>query len=292
MRVERSIREMSIWAEKRQRYNKIVGLVPTMGALHAGHLSLVNMLENRCDIRVATILVNPLQFAENEDLDNYPRDEEADLHRLETEGCDVVFIPSPEKMFTSEFSTYVVEDQLSKGLCGKYRPTHFRGVTTVVNRLFNLTACNIAAFGLKDFQQGVVIRRMIENLFMPIKLVFGETVRAKSGLALSSRNAYLTDSERNAATAIPRSLNWAREQVLTRIEQSSDIKSGVEKILTADKALKVQYIEIVDPLTLEPLQYIATKAQLMIAVHCGSTRLIDNIEIGVNSQSKSIKLGN
>ncbi len=290
MRVERSIREMAIWAEKRQRYGKIVGLVPTMGALHDGHISLVKLLENRCDLRVASILINPLQFSENEDLKSYPRSEENDIELLEECGCDVVFIPTPEKMFPTGYSTYVLEDQLSKDLCGKYRPTHFRGVTTIVNRLFNLTSCNVAAFGLKDYQQGVVIRRMVENLFLPVKLVFGETVREDSGLAMSSRNAYLNDDQRQAASSIPQSLNWAREQVLNRIELSSTIKNGVEERLTRENDIKVQYIEIVDPLTLVPLDYITTKAQLLIAVHCGSTRLIDNIEIGMESQSNPIRL--
>jgi len=279
---------MAIWAEKMQRFGKVVGLLPTMGALHGGHLSLMKLLEDRCDIRVASILVNPLQFGENEDLDKYPRNEESDIQKLEAQGCDVVFIPSPERMFTDNFSTFIDEDTLSNGLCGKYRPTHFRGVTTIVNMLFNLTKCNVAAFGLKDFQQGVVIRRMIENLFMHVNLVFGDTVREVDGVAMSSRNTLLTSTQRKAATTIPASLNWARDQALNSVEQASEIIHGVEAMLTNDNEIKVQYIEIVDPLTLAPVEYITTKAQLMIAVHCGSTRLIDNIEIGMNSQSKQL----
>jgi len=280
IRIIRSLDEMISLAEELQNNGIRIGLVPTMGYLHEGHLSLLRLLDGQCDLKAASIFVNPIQFGQGEDLDKYPRNEERDLKLLAQEGCELVFAPSPEEMYPEDYQTYIEVELMSKTLCGRFRPDHFRGVTTVVNRLFNLTRCSVAAFGLKDFQQAQVIKKLKRDLHLPVKLLFGETVRENDGLAMSSRNAYLNPEQRNLAGYIPKSLEWARRET-SIAEQSSDyLRKGMEDILGTQPGIDVQYIEFVDPDTLDPVETVESSAQVLIAVYIGKTRLIDNVRLG------------
>lgn len=286
IRIIRSVEEMALFAEQLQNNGSRLGLVPTMGYLHAGHLSLVRLLEGHCDLKAASLFVNPIQFGPSEDLDIYPRDEDHDLELLAREGCELVFSPSPDEMYPVDYQTFIDVSFMSKVLCGKFRPGHFRGVATVVNRLFNLTKCSVAAFGMKDYQQAQVIKKMKRDLHLPVKLIFGETVREIDGVAMSSRNAYLDPRQRNLAGLIPKSLEWVRRETLCGGKDAARLRKGMENILCTKPGLDIQYIEFVDPDTLNPLQTIETKAQVLLAVYVGTTRLIDNIEIGTDSKTK------
>lgn len=259
-----------------------------MGALHEGHLSLVSSLDLRCDVKAASIFVNPAQFGPSEDLKNYPRDEERDVQMLGDAGCEVVFAPAKEDIYPTGYQTYVDVVELSKPLCGRFRPDHFRGVATVVLKLFNLTNCSVAAFGLKDYQQAQVIRRMVDDLHLPVELVFGETVREADGLAMSSRNRFITDDKRHIALAVPAALEKARLLAAEGQNKSARLINEMKTILTAEAELEVQYIEIVDPFTLKPVEVIEEQAQAMVAVFVGTTRLIDNIRIGTGATTKPI----
>lgn len=256
-----------------------IGLVPTMGCLHEGHLSLFQLLEGRCDLKAASSFVNPIQFGEGEDLERYPRDEKRDLELLRQVGCELVFIPSAEDMYPVGYETYIDVEELSKPLCGRFRPGHFRGVTTVVLRLFNLTGCSVAAFGLKDYQQAKIIEKMVRNLNLPVELVFGETVREADGLALSSRNRYLGEEECELARLIPKSLETAGRMAEAGETNCKRIIDEMRRILSSCPGLEVQYLESVDPQTLETCHTIGEGVQVMLAVLIGRTRLIDNMRI-------------
>lgn len=257
-----------------------------MGYLHQGHLSLLRLLDDNCDFKAASIFVNPLQFGAEEDLEKYPRDEERDIGLLSEFGCNLVFIPLPEEIYPPGYQTYVDVETLSQPLCGKYRPGHFRGVATIVMRLFIMTRCSVAAFGLKDYQQAQVIKRLITDLNLPVDLLFGDTVREVDGLALSSRNAYLSPHERKTARLIPQALEWARRECEDDIRESCEILTGMRKILTKSDSLRVQYIDIVNPETLTSVETISGQAQAFVSAFAGKTRLIDNIRIGKDTSIK------
>jgi len=265
-----------------------LGLVPTMGYLHEGHLSLLKLLEGKCDIKAASIFVNPLQFGPGEDFERYPRDEAQDLKLLDSAGCDLVFIPSVKDMYPIGFQTYVQVEKLSQPLCGRLRPGHFRGVATVVLRLFTVTRCRYAAFGLKDYQQAVIIRQMTRDLFLNVELLFGKTLREPDGLAKSSRNAYLSVPERHIAARLPFALEWARSAALAGEDKTHNLRLGVEKLIVGNGEATIQYVDIVDPYTLEPLEAVGPKAVLALAVFVGKTRLIDNIMIGPQGESEPV----
>ncbi len=275
-------------AAEHQRRNLQTGFVPTMGFLHEGHLSLIKLLNGRCDVKMASIFVNPLQFGPNEDYDQYPRDEERDLELLENEGCDLAFMPSADVMYPANYQTYVEVDKMSKPLCGAYRPGFFRGVATVVLRLFNVTRCDVAAFGLKDYQQATVIKKMIKDLLLPVELILGGTVREPDGLALSSRNKYLSEEQRRQAAAIPKALEWARRQAADGVQSVAELRTGLVDIIQDRSGLEIQYIEFFDPETLESRQAVGNKIQVALAVFAGKTRLIDNLAIGVDADNVSI----
>jgi len=258
-----------------------LGLVPTMGYLHEGHLSLIRLLDGRCDLKAASIFVNPIQFGPGEDLKRYPRDEDRDVELLEKGGCELVFAPDSSEMYPSDYQTYVDIERMSQPLCGQFRPGHFRGVATVVLRLFNLTRCSVAAFGLKDYQQAMVLRKMVHDLHLPVELIFGETVRETDGLAMSSRNAYLTPEDRQLAQAIPRALKWVRIEAESGSDSIEELKRGMKRILTLKSSVKIQYIEFVHPETLEPCESVGERTQVLVAVFVGGTRLIDNVTVGV-----------
>lgn len=268
---------------------KRIGLVPTMGNLHEGHLSLVRLLDGRCDVKAASIFVNPIQFGQSEDYERYPHNEEHDLELLAEEGCSLVFMPEPEEMYPERYQTYIDVERLAKPLCGRFRPGHFRGVATVVMRLFTLTRCAVAAFGLKDYQQAMVLRRMNEDLHLNVELIFGDTVRESDGIAMSSRNAYLSLDERRLAGAIPRAFEWARSQAENQTVTVGYLRNGIERILAEKPGINIQYIEIVDPDSLQPLEETRDRALVALAVFIGSTRLIDNIVVGPASDVQPIK---
>ena len=274
MKIIQEPQELQKYCLQLRQENQIIGFVPTMGYLHDGHLSLMKQCRSLCDILVVSIYVNPLQFGPNEDLDRYPRDLEGDLQKCMSENVDVVF--TPIEMYQSNHSTYVQVEKLDKNLCGSTREGHFRGVTTVVARLFGLVQPQIAVFGEKDFQQLTIVRRMVEDLAMPIEIIGGAIVREPSGLAMSSRNRYLQESEKIQAQSISKSLFWA-QQYCSEQGTSIPVDIVIEGIQTRLKVDSIDYISIVDPMSLETISYIKKHARCAVAVWVGKTRLIDNI---------------
>jgi len=260
------------WCAAKKREGRVVALVPTMGYLHEGHLSLIEAAKRRgADEIVVSIFVNPVQFGPNEDYAKYPRDEKADLAKCRRAGATAVFLPSPEAMYPEGHSTYVEETVLSRGLCGARRPGHFRGVCTVVAKLFNITTPDFAVFGEKDYQQAAVIKRMVRDLDFGLDVVTAPIVREQSGLARSSRNVYLNDEERARALAIQATLAGVK---------SGKIKTPAAAAKALEAAgLRVDYVECVDSKTLEPRRRFEKGARVLVAAFCGKTRLIDNIGI-------------
>jgi pantoate--beta-alanine ligase len=257
-----------------------IGLVPTMGFLHAGHISLAQRARAECASVVTSIFVNPTQFAPTEDLAKYPRDLPRDLAMLEGAGVDLVWTPAPEIMYPPAFQTWVEVEQLTKVLEGAVRPSHFRGVTTVVAKLFNAVSPDRAYFGQKDAQQAAVIRRMVLDLNFPIEIVVCPIVREADGLALSSRNVYLSPEERQAAPVLSRSLRVAKEAYEAGERDASSLRRMVESTVAAEPLAKLQYVSCADYDTLQELETIQGKALLSMAVYFGKTRLIDNVVLG------------
>ncbi|MCK5843446.1 MAG: pantoate--beta-alanine ligase [Victivallales bacterium] len=280
MNVFNTIHEVRDFSFDAKRSGLKVGFVPTMGFLHEGHLSLVDEAKQRCDIVVVSIFVNPTQFAPNEDLAAYPRNFERDTAICESRGVNAVFAPSAKEMHPVPITTWVEETSLTKGLCGKSRPTHFRGVTTVVAKLFNAVLPDVAVFGEKDYQQAAVIRKMTEDLNFGVEIVIAPLVRESDGLALSSRNKYLSKDERKNALAIHASLNSAKLAV--KRGESSVAKLANDAVSRISQARgEVDYIEILDPKTLEPVLEIDGEAVMLIAARFGETRLIDNMRLSI-----------
>jgi len=254
-----------------------VGLVPTMGFLHEGHLSLVDLARARSDFVAVSIFVNPLQFGPEEDLDRYPRDVDRDLSLLEERGADLVFTPSVEAMYPfGEPLVTVDPGAMGRTLCGRYRPGHFRGVLTVVARLFGLCRPHVGVFGQKDYQQGVLIRRMVRDLELGVEVLMGPIVREPDGLALSSRNVYLSPAERADAVGLRQALTAAQALFRQGVRSGSELAEVLQREVNARSHLRLQYGEIVDPDTLEPLEEARAGAAVVLAAHCGDTRLIDN----------------
>lgn len=278
MKIIHTITEMQQYSKAKQREGKVIGIVPTMGYLHDGHLSLVDTArKNGADLIVVTIFVNPIQFAPNEDFDQYPRDLQRDCALLEEKNVDIVFAPSVKEMYGEEPTCFVVEKALSQGLCAKTRPTHFQGVTTVVAKLFNAVLPDIAVFGQKDAQQARVLKRMVRDLNFPIQLVISPLIREKDGLALSSRNKYLSAEERENALVLSRSLKEAQQMLLSG---EKDIANAIDfiKAKIGEKGGKVDYVECVDAETLEDVrEKTSREIMIVLAAYFGSTRLIDNI---------------
>jgi len=278
MQVIRTVEEMQSTAISLRSGGRLVGFVPTMGALHEGHLGLIDVAQERCDVVVVSIFVNPAQFAPNEDFGNYPRDLEVDLEKCRARGAHYVFVPKQEDIFPADFSTYVVEEQLSKGLCGVSRPGHFRGVATVVMILFNLVRPDVAVFGQKDGQQAAVIRRGVRDLHIPVEIIVGPTVREDDGLALSSRNRYLNPEQRRDAARIPEALEAGRELVERGTSSVERVRAEVTHRLTQSRRLRVIYVEVVDKDTMRPLREIVRgQTMVAVAVWLDQTRLIDNV---------------
>jgi len=279
---------MATRADELKKAGKRLGLTPTMGYLHAGHISLVGLLNDKCDVKIASIFVNPIQFTPAEDFNRYPRNEVSDLKFLEAAGVEIAYCPDVASIYPPDFQTYVEIETLSQPLCGRFRPGHFRGVATVVLKFFHVTRCDIAAFGLKDFQQAMLIRRMVQDFDLPVELIFGPTVREKDGLAMSSRNSYLSEIERKSARALPKALEAARKLAAAGEKRAGRIVGEVRKVLEAQPSLVIQYIEIVDSLTLQPIEKVLNRAQLAVAIFVGKTRLIDNVAIGPEGDTNPI----
>ncbi|NUM44410.1 MAG: pantoate--beta-alanine ligase [Anaerolineales bacterium] len=255
---------------------KPLGLVPTMGYLHAGHLSLVNTARQQCETVAATIFVNPTQFGPNEDLSAYPRDMEGDLEKLRNEGTDIVWTPTKEEMYPANFQTWVNVEELTTYLEGAMRPGHFRGVTTVVAKLFNAVRPDKAYFGQKDAQQVAVIKQMVRDLSYPIEIIVCPTMREFDGLAMSSRNAYLKGDERRAATVLYRALNAAKSAYKSGERSANTLRHLMADTLRAEPFAKMQYVSCAHPLTLKDLDWVEQDALFSMAVYVGRTRLIDN----------------
>lgn len=258
------------------------GLVPTMGALHEGHLSLVRRAHAECDSVGVSIFVNPTQFGEGEDYPAYPRNLERDLALLKAEEVNLVWTPTEDGIYPPGFQTWVEVEQLTNVLEGVHRPSHFRGVTTIVTKLFNAFQPERAYFGQKDAQQAVVIQRMVRDLEIPIKIVVCPTVRERDGLAMSSRNAYLDPDERRAATVLYRALTAAKEAFNAGERSADTLRRRMQDVLDAEPRARVEYVSVADPERLEELEGKASRALLSMAVYIGKTRLIDNMRLGAS----------
>ncbi|MCR1849026.1 pantoate--beta-alanine ligase [Paraclostridium sordellii] len=253
-----------------------IGFVPTMGYLHEGHESLIKKACIENDKVVVSVFVNPIQFGANEDLSNYPNDIKKDIDICEKLGVDIVFNPEAKTMYNEDFSTFIEVENLTKGLCGRSRPTHFKGVCTVVNKLFNIVNPDRAYFGQKDAQQLAVIKKMVRDLNMDIEIIGCPIIREKDGLAKSSRNTYLTIEERKAATIINKTLNEAKKLIVEGERNSENIINFIKNEITLEPLAKIDYIDIVDINRLEDIKTIEHEVLVAIAVFIGKTRLIDN----------------
>ncbi len=267
---------MRSWAAGARRDGRRIGLVPTMGFLHEGHMSLVRIARRRADACVVSIFVNPLQFGPAEDLERYPRDEEGDRAKLQREGVDVLYMPSVDSMYGVGFQTSVNVSEVTQGLCGEGRPGHFRGVTTVVAKLLNAVDPDVAVFGEKDFQQLASVRRMVRDLDWGTEIVGGPIVREADGLAMSSRNVYLAADERAAALALSRSIDAARRAYRTGEVDAAAVLDRVHAVLAAEPMVRLEYAAIVDGETVRPVDRITESTVLALAARVGKTRLIDN----------------
>lgn len=270
--------EIKSYSLEMKKAGKVIGLVPTMGALHEGHLTLMREAKAKTDVVIASVFVNPVQFGPNEDFDAYPRDFEGDCQKMEKAGVDAVFHPTPEEMYPDGFCTYVnVEGEFTKKLCGGQRPGHFRGVATVVTKLINLARADKAFFGQKDAQQVCVIRRFVEDLAIPVEINMVPIVREESGLARSSRNMYLSAKEKEAALVLSRSLNKAKEAFDGGITKASAVKQIIVDEINKEPLAAIDYVEVYSFPELEEIEYINREAIMAIAVKIGKTRLIDNV---------------
>lgn len=254
-----------------------VGFVPTMGALHEGHLSLVKKAKGENDKAIVSLFVNPLQFGKNEDFRQYPRTFDNDCELLSKEGVDIVFHPKASEMYPEGFCTLVVPEHLEDKLCGKLRPEHFRGVAVVVLKLFNLVKPDVAYFGQKDFQQTVIIKRIVSDLNLDVNISVLPTIRNKEGLALSSRNAYLSKTEKKDALCLYKALIKAQTMVNAGAKNAEEVTAEMEKIINNCKSAKIDYISIINPETLEAVSEVRCGDVAALAVKIGKTRLIDNI---------------
>jgi pantoate--beta-alanine ligase len=256
-----------------------VGFVPTMGALHEGHLSLVDLVRPHCDRLVVSIFVNPTQFGPHEDFERYPRDLEGDLRLLEARRTDAVFAPEKEEIYPKDYATYVEVERLSSVYEGAIRPGHFRGVCTIVAKLFNIVQPDVVGFGQKDAQQVAVLKRMVGDLHFPIEFLVGATIRESDGLAMSSRNAYLTPEERPKATVLFRAMKKAEALIVSGERDAERIRKIMRDVLVEVPELKPDYADIVQPETFERITEIHGRIFLIVAGRIGSVRLIDNLPV-------------
>jgi len=276
MKIIDSIQRMAMLSKILKKESKTIGLVPTMGYLHDGHLSLIKTAKQHTDVAVVSIFVNPIQFSPKEDLDKYPRDLKRDEEMARLAGADVLFNPSAVDMYPEGYETYVDVERLSASLCGPHRPGHFRGVATVVVKLFGIVKPDIAYFGQKDAQQSVIIKKMVEDLNMDIDIKVLPTVREKDGLAMSSRNIYLSEKERKDALCLIEAISKAEAAVKSGERSASKIIKMMEGIIKEKPTAKIDYIDAVDTKSLRPVDTISKETLIALAVFVGKTRLVDN----------------
>jgi len=276
MKIVNKVRQMQVLSDKFKKEGKKIAFVPTMGYFHKGHLSLMERGRELADILVISIFVNPIQFGPGEDFMEYPRDLERDLSLAEGVGVDVVFIPEAEEMYPPDYQTYLEVTGLTQHLCGLFRPGHFRGVTTVVAKLFNIVKPDIALFGLKDYQQYIVIKRMVRDLNYDIEIVGCPIIREKDGLAMSSRNIYLTPEQRKSALCLYQGIKLAERLVREGQRDAKIIMKEVIDYIESKPYTQIDYVKICHPETLDDLEYLNDKALLALAVRVGKARLIDN----------------
>ncbi len=278
MKILRTQDEIKKYSLEMKQAGKTIGLVPTMGALHEGHLTLMRTARKEADVVIASVFVNPVQFGPNEDFDAYPRQFDEDSAKLEEVGVDAVFHPEPAEMYPEGFCTYVnVEGDFTKKLCGGQRPGHFRGVATVVTKLINLAKADKAYFGQKDAQQVCVIRRFVEDLALPVEIKMVPIVREESGLARSSRNVYLSPEEKKAALVLSRSLNMAQAAYTAGTTKVYDLKKIITDEINKEPLAAIDYVEIYSFPALEEIEAVERETIMAIAVKIGKTRLIDNV---------------
>jgi pantoate--beta-alanine ligase len=280
MKIIKTVKEMQTFSESMRMEGKRIALVPTMGYLHEGHLSLMREGRKRGDCLIISIYVNPTQFGPTEDLDKYPRDFERDEALARNVGVDVIFYPSNEEMYPEHYQTYVNVEEVTDNLCGLSRPGHFSGVTTVCAKLFNMTKPHITVFGQKDFQQLVTIKRMVTDLNMDLDVVGLPTVREHDGLAMSSRNTYLKDDERQSALSLSRSLKLAKELYDTGERSAAEIISKMKAFIEGHPHTDIDYINICDTTTMKDVETIERESVVALAVRVGLPRLIDNYVFG------------
>jgi pantoate--beta-alanine ligase len=282
VKVIESPQEMQNWSRAQAKTGLSIGLVPTMGYLHEGHLSLVRQARELCDQVVVSIFVNPIQFGEGEDFDRYPRDLSRDLDLLEKEGVGAVFAPTARAMYPEKEQTNVEPPTgMENRLCGRNRPGHFRGVTTVVSKLFNICLPDVAVFGQKDAQQALIIEKMVRDLNFPVRIVRGEIVREPDGLAMSSRNVYLSPEDRKNATVLYRSLLMAKDLIKRGERNPSQVRNAMFEMINRVDGTQIDYIEIYNAKDLSELEEINGQVLLALAVRFGETRLIDNLLLEV-----------
>ena len=279
MKIVSSVEEVRNQVKEWRKQGLTVGLVPTMGYLHEGHQSLIKASVENNDRTVVSVFVNPIQFGPNEDLATYPRDLDRDSKLCEETGADLIFHPEKENMYDDDFCTYIDMDSVTKNLCGKTRPTHFRGVCTVVGKLFNIVDPDRAYFGQKDAQQLAVIRRMVRDLNFDLEIVGCPIIREDDGLAKSSRNTYLSEDERKAALVLSRSLKEGKALIESGEKDAKKVVDSIRKVIESEPLAKIDYVEAVDFDTIEPIETINDNTLVAIAVYIGKTRLIDNIII-------------
>jgi pantoate--beta-alanine ligase len=276
MDVITSVHQMKDYSARARTANKKIAFVPTMGFLHEGHLSLMREGKKRGDILIVSIFVNPTQFGPSEDFEKYPRDFDRDSRMAERVGVDVLFAPEAREMYPSDHQTFIRVTEVTRGLCGKSRPTHFQGVATVVAMLFNIVRPHVALFGEKDYQQLITIQQMVKDLQMDVEVVGMPTVREPDGLAMSSRNSYLKPDERKAALSLHRSLECAREWISKGEDRARSLTKEVSEVIQSEPLVKMDYVEVCDARTLEPVDRIDRDVVIAVAAYVGKVRLIDN----------------
>lgn len=281
MRVIRQARDMSVTAQAIRRAGKTIGFVPTMGSLHDGHLSLIRTAHRQTKVVVVSIFVNPLQFGPQEDFERYPRDPKRDLNLAKAAGCDVVFTPDASQMYPADFRTSVQVEELGERFEGASRPGHFRGVATVVAKLFQLVQPAVAYVGQKDYQQAVLIQRMVKDLNLPVQVRLVPTVREPDGLAMSSRNALLTVQERRDAPVLYRALVAAKEQIRAGERDPQRLLDEMRRLISLGSSARIDYLAVVNAKTLEPLEQVRGHVAVLGALRLGATRLIDNLLVDV-----------
>lgn len=276
MEIIKTVKKMKEFSEEQRKKGKIIGFVPTMGYLHEGHLSLMKIAKKECDLVIVSIYVNPTQFGPNEDLSRYPRDFERDKKLCEDVGVDVIFYPSDKEMYPEGYLTFVKVEKISEKLCGVTRPIFFRGVATIVLKLFNIVKPHKTYFGLKDYQQFIIIKKMVDDLNLDVEMIGCPIIREKDGLAMSSRNVYLNQEERKQATVLSQSLHNAKKLFFDGETDAEKLKKII-KYMINETSGRIDYVEIFSPNSLEPIKKISKGDVIALAVFFGKTRLIDNV---------------